>query len=84
MLRIKELSHAGKAKEAGIKEGDIIINIDGKKIQTMEDIGITMMNAKAGDVLEMRLKRIIAENQTPQEITIRVELSDLTKPPSHP
>ena len=84
LLRIKELSHAGKAKEAGIKQGDIIVSIDGKKIQTMEDIGITMINARAGDTLEMKLRRQTAEHQEPQEITVRVELSDLTKPPSHP
>ena len=83
-LRIKELSHAGKAKEAGIKQGDIIVSIEGTTIETMEDINIVMTNARAGDILKMKLKRDTAANQELQEIDVRVELSDLTKPPSHP
>lgn len=83
-LRISDLSHAGKAKDAGIEKDDIILTINGKNIKNMEDIGIVMMNSRAGDTLQMTVKRKIKDEDEAKEIDIRVELSDLSKPPGHP
>lgn len=82
-LRISGLSHAGKAKEAGIKEKDIIATINGQPAKNMEDIGILMMDAKAGDILKMTVQRKDKDGEL-QEIEISVELSDMTKPPNYP
>ena len=82
-LRISGLSHAGKAKEAGIREEDIIATINGQPARNMEDIGILMMDAKAGNILKMTVKRKDKDGE-PQEIEISVELSDMTKPANHP
>lgn len=82
-LRISSLSHAGKAKEAGLQENDIIISINGQPAKNMEDIGILMMDSKAGDTLTMSIQRKSEKGQT-EEKEIYVELSDLTKPPGHP
>jgi len=82
-LRISSLSHAGKAEAAGIKENDIIISISDTPIKNMEDIGILLMDARAGDILHMKVKRV-GQDKTSEEIDIEVELSDLTKPAAHP
>ncbi len=82
-LRISGLSHAGKAKEAGVMEEDIIATINGQPAKNMEDIGILMMDAKAGDILKMTVQRKNKDGN-PQEIEINVELSDMTKPANHP
>jgi uncharacterized iron-regulated protein len=82
-LRISGISHAGKAKEAGIKEDDIITTINGQPVENMEDIGILMMDSMAGDTLKMTVLRK-NESGKLQEKEISVELSDLTKPPTHP
>ncbi len=83
-IRVKELSHAGNAKEAGILKEDIILTIDGEKIRNMEDIGIVMMNAHAGDTLQMTVKRKKAGKEEPETIKLEVTLSDLKKPVNHP
>ncbi len=83
-IRVKGLSHAGKAKEAGILKEDIILTINGEEIRNMEDIGIVMMNTRAGDTLQMTVKRKITGKEEPEKIELAVELSDLTKPAKHP
>jgi aminopeptidase N len=82
-LRISDLSHAGKAKEAGIKEDDIIVSINGKTANNMEDVGILMMDSRAGDTLKLTVLRKDESGEL-QEKEISVELSNLTKPPNHP
>ncbi|MEA3468910.1 MAG: ChaN family lipoprotein [Thermodesulfobacteriota bacterium] len=82
-LRITGLSHAGKAKEAGILENDIIISINEHPAKNMEDIGILMMDSRAGDILLVKVLRT-DENGDTLEKEISVELSDMTKPPMHP
>lgn len=82
-LRITGLSHAGKAKEAGLKEDDIIIAINNQAAKNMEDIGILMMDTRAGDILKIKVLRKDSNDKT-TEIELDVELSDLSKPPGHP
>ncbi len=82
-LRISSLSHAGKAEAAGIKANDIIISINDTPIKNMEDIGVLMMDSRAGDMLQVKVKRILKDKSS-EEIEIEVELSDLTKPAGHP
>jgi len=82
-LKITGLSHAGKAKDAGIQEGDIIISINDQPAHNMEDIGILMMDSRAGDTLKIKVLRKSNDGE-PVEKEIQVELSDLSKPPMHP
>lgn len=82
-LTITGLSHAGKAKEAGIKAGDTIATINGQPAKNMEDIGILMMDSKAGDILQMTVLRT-NDDGVQQKKEIKVELSDMLKPVMHP
>ncbi len=82
-LKIGGISHAGKAKEAGLKEDDIIVTINGEPAKNMEDIGILMMDSMAGDTLKMIIQRPDETGEV-QEQEITVELSNLNKPANHP
>ena len=82
-LKITGLSHAGKAKEAGLQEEDVIITINNQAAKNMEDIGILMMDSRAGDILKMKVLRKDTNGET-TEIEFDVELSTLNKPPGHP
>lgn len=82
-LRISGLSHAGKAKEAGLMENDIIVSINGQPAKNMEDIGILMMDSMSGETVKLIIQRKNEKDEA-EEKEIRVELSDLTKPPNHP
>lgn len=54
---IKEVNEFGPAEVAGIKPGDVIIEADGKKITTMQEL-IDIKNSKSiGDELEIKLVR---------------------------
>jgi len=50
----------------------------------MADIGIIMMNSRAGDTIEMIVQRKKEENEGTEAIKLTVELSDLSKPAGHP
>ncbi len=82
-LRITGLSHAGKAKDAGLQKDDIIISVNGQPVKNMEDIGIIMIDSMPGDTLSMTLLRKNKDGE-PQEVEVKVTLSDMTKPPKHP
>lgn len=56
------------AHEAGIRQGDVIISIDGKKINTSRDLTITIANLKVGQKIDVELIR------EGKDITIPVKL----------
>ncbi len=77
-LQIVGISSTGKAAEAGIKENDIILAVEGQSVKNMEDIGIVMMDSRAGDTLRITVERE-KEGADPEEIELSVELSDLNR-----
>ncbi len=83
LLRITGLSPAGTAKKAGILKGDIILSINGQPATNMEDVGIAMMDSRAGDTLKIIVQRKDTSG-TLQEKKISVTLSNLNKPVGHP
>ena len=48
-LYIAEVSTGGAAEKAGIKKGDILTSLDGKKVKTMSDLDAIKKLHKAGD-----------------------------------
>lgn len=83
LLRITGLSPAGTAKKAGILKGDIILSINGQPATNMEDVGIVMMDSRAGDTLNVVVQRKDQSGKL-QEKKISVTLSNLNKPVGHP
>ena len=45
------------AHRAGIKAGDVIVSIDGRKIETSRDLTVTIANLKVGETIKVRLIR---------------------------
>jgi uncharacterized iron-regulated protein len=82
-LRITGFSPTGKAQEAGIQKDDIILSINGEPAANMDDVGILMMDSRAGDTLVLTVQRK-DQTGTLQEKEISVILSNLSKPAIHP
>jgi len=54
---ISQIQEFSAAEKSGIKPGDIIVNFDGKKIKTVEEINKIKGVHKAGDVVKIELIR---------------------------
>ncbi len=63
----------GAAEKAGIREKDVIISVDGEKMEAVEDIKIHLLYKKKGDTLTLRVlrKRFLFG---PKEIDLTVTL----------
>jgi uncharacterized iron-regulated protein len=57
MAQIKDFSSKSAALLAGLKKRDIIKNIDGLKIESIEDIKISLFDKKPGDNLKVEVER---------------------------
>ncbi len=68
---ISRVTPFGGADRAGIKAGDIITAIDGKKITTIEELVETVKKHKAEDIIEVELL-----NQLNRKSTVKVKLSN--------
>ncbi len=82
-IRITGISDSGKAAQAGILKDDILTSIGGQAVTTMNDIGIIMMDSRAGDRLQVTVSRKNAAGEQ-EEKELTVELSDLSNAPVKP
>ncbi len=73
-VRIKQISPHGKAGEAGLRENDLILTIDGEQIHDINDVRLAVFDKEAGDRVTVRVLR--ERTLFPdQELDIEVELS---------
>lgn len=63
----------GPADEAGVKAGDIIVEIEGKKIETANDVGLILEEKRIGDTIKMVVWR------NGGELTYEITLRDLSE-----
>lgn len=54
---VTELVEGGSAADAGVKEGDVITAIDGKKVKTMAELQETLARHRPGDKVTLKLNR---------------------------
>ena len=80
-LIIDQISPHGKAGEAGLKVGDILTRLGNAKIEDMTDLKIAMVDAQAGDTLEIEILR--GKNLDKRHI-FEVELTIPQMPQGHP
>lgn len=52
-----EKVHTGPAEKAGVKKGDVILSMDGVKIEDTDDVTIFMLNKRFGETVRLRVKR---------------------------
>ena len=65
---VQTLLPASPAEAAGIVLGDVIVEVDGEKVQTSEDVGAAVADGKVGDTVQVRVAR------GGEEQTLEVEL----------
>ncbi len=80
-LIIDEISPHGKAGEAGLEVGDLLIRLDDVQIEDMADLRIVMIDAVAGETLEVEVLRGKGE---PNKRVFQVELTIPQLPLGHP
>jgi serine protease Do len=56
-LEIDEVNEKSGAKEAGLKKGDVILTIEGKRVKKIEEIGEILKDRKAGSTVKMTFRR---------------------------
>ncbi len=54
---IARIFRGGPAHEAGIKPGDVILEIDGKTMQSAEEVEDILRKSKEGQTIELRMQR---------------------------
>ena len=56
-VQVAYVSEGGAAEKAGIKQGDIIVSVDGKLVETTKDVSDIRDKHKAGDTLRFMVNR---------------------------
>jgi S1-C subfamily serine protease len=81
-VEITNISPLGKAGEAGLQQGDVILAVDNSPITTIGDLKIALLDKKPSETVQLN---IVREDKV---MNIKVELSDMEKtammPPGHP
>ena len=67
---VKQVEDFSSAQKAGIKPGDVIIEANGTKITTMEELNEIKNKQKIGDTMTVKI------NRNSQELTITLTLSE--------
>lgn len=80
-LIIEELSPHGKAGEAGLNKGDILVRLDTTAITDMADLRIAMLDTRQGDVVEAEVLR---GKDKKKSLVFKVELTTPQMPAGHP
>ncbi len=56
-LAIENLVPHGQAHKAGLKKGDVLLALDGKDVQALEDIKIALLYREKGQTVRVRIRR---------------------------
>jgi len=67
-LKVLEVTPGGPAAEAGLKDGDLIVAIDGTRLKTRIDLLGLMQKKKAGDVV------IVTVDRGDEEVKVKMTL----------
>ena len=70
-LYVGQVSPGGPAASAGMKEGDVILSVQGRSTDTLEELRSAIEAHKVGDVVEVRVRR------DGQEIVLSVRLGEM-------
>jgi len=81
-VEILNISPLGKAGEAGLQKGDVVLAVDNAQVATIGDLKIALLDKKPGETVQLNIVR------KDTMLDIKVELSDMEKaammPPGHP
>ena len=74
---VTEVAMNSPAMMAGIQQGDVVVFMDGSEIQSFSDYIRVLMNATAGETIEVTLMRQSQEEY--KEMTLNIELGESGK-----
>ena len=60
-VMLTDVAVAGPAVDAGLEAGDVVLQINGESVRTVEEVKIVMMTHAAGEEIEVRYRRGGAE-----------------------
>lgn len=72
---VYQLVSGGAAEKAGIKSGDVIVQIDGKAINSISDLEDALLAKNPGDSISVTVAR--GNQQSNQQVTMKVTLGEL-------
>jgi serine protease Do len=73
-LEVKEVTEGGGAATAGMLAGDVILEMDGKKVKKMAELAELMKEKKVGDELKVKVQRKGKEVELTVKLTAKAEL----------
>jgi S1-C subfamily serine protease len=59
------------ASQAGLKSGDVIVQVDKKEVNDIASLGDVLLSKKSGDIVPVQVQR------GNQQLTVNVELGEL-------
>lgn len=86
-LRILQVSPHGKAGDAGLEKNDIILTVDGRRVEAVSDLKLILMDKEPGDTVSMKILRehtILPDEELKLDVELSNPMSASGLPPSHP
>ncbi len=72
---ITQVFDKSPAQKAGVKEEDLVLEFNGKKVATPDDLTDGIADAKVGSTAKMKVLRIV--NDKPTEKNLEIEIKDM-------
>lgn len=79
-LIIESTTEDGAARAAGLKAGDVLISLDGKKVSSSNELRVALLAYKPGDTVRTVVDRNGAEREVDVELTGRPEFAGFSEP----
>ncbi len=74
MPQVEAVQHKSGAEEAGLQKDDVILSIDGKKIEKVTELNDALKDGKAGNLVHLLLRRKGEEVSVDVRLAARAEL----------
>jgi len=71
-VRITGFPEGSVSRKAGLKEGDIILSLDGEPVHGIEDIRLALFYKESGDIVRVKVKR--GEGEDARELRFNIRL----------
>ena len=72
--KLTAITDDGPAAKAGLKADDVVVAIDGKKVNAYDDLLEALVSKKAGDVVKLDVKRAKKDAKEPETLKIDLKL----------
>lgn len=56
-VRLTTVEPGGAADEAGLRDGDVVVSVDGKRVRQAEDLIVSIRNHRPGDTVRLDYRR---------------------------